>query len=144
MAELLNGPQHSSLAIMLRMFEEELRQADARLQSPPDGGTLYRRVLRLSPETQAAARRKIVTALALIAELAQEFGLDQQEQDVAAMIAGAMSLSWASLCDMRSDKLKRYGDVDPRLRQALDPRVEQLADLALSLASMLRRNEASS
>jgi len=141
---LLSAPQHGSLAIVLRMFEEELRQAHTWLQSSLDEGTLYRRVLHLSPEARAAARQKIATALAEIAELAQEFGLEQQEQHLAAAIAAAMSLSWASLCDARSDKLKRYGYVNPGLGQALDPRLDHLAELALSLASMLRRDEASS
>lgn len=144
MADLLNGPQRNSLAIVLRMFEEELRQADMRLQSPPAEGTLYRRVLHLSPETRVAAREKISAALAQIAELAQEFGLEQREQDLAMTIAAAMSLAWSSLCDARSDKLKCYGDVDPRLEQALDPRIDELAELALSLAWMLRSDEASS
>ena len=144
MTDLLNEPQRSSLAVVLRMFEEELRQADAWLDGSLDEGTLYRRVLHLPPETRAAAREKIAIALAQIAELAQAFGLEPQEQDLAATIAAAMSLSWASLCDTRSDKLRRYGDVDPRLEQALDPHVEGLADLALSLASLLRSNGESS
>ncbi len=142
MGDLLNGPQHNSLAIVLRMFEEELRRADAWLQKPPDEGMLYRPALQLSPETRAAARQKIATALARIAELARAFDLEQQEQDLAAMMAAAMSLCWASLCDTQSAKLKRYGDVDPRLEQALDPRLNELAELALSLASMLRRDDA--
>jgi len=52
-----------------------------------------------------------------------------------------MSMSWANLCDARSNKLKRFGDVDPALGPVLDPRIDRLAELALSLASMLRSKE---
>ncbi len=46
---LLSTPQHGSLAITLRIFEQALRQADVWLQHVPDAGTLYRRVLHLRP-----------------------------------------------------------------------------------------------
>jgi len=137
MPNLLNAAQRSSLSIVLRMFEIELRQADAWLQAGSEEGILYRRVLRLSPEVRAAVREKVAAALAEVAELAGAFDLEQQEEDLAATMAAAMSLSWASLCDTRSDRLRRFGDVDPALREALDPRIERLADMALSLASML-------
>ncbi len=143
MSDLLNGAQRSSLAIALRMFEEELRRAASWLEMPPEQGILYRRTLRLPPEARAAVRQSIAAALAEIAGLAQEFGLAPEEQDLATAIAAAMSLSWANLCDARSDKLRRFGDVHPALAEALDPRLEQLAELALSLASRLRSDDAS-
>jgi|YelNatPaOPRAMG01_1025707.scaffolds.fasta_scaffold302285_1 hypothetical protein len=135
---MLNTAQRSSLAIVLRMFEGQLRQADAWLQDGSEDGILYRRVLRLPPEARAALRGQVATALAEIAELAQAFDLEPEEEDLAAAMAAAMSVSWASLCDSRSERLRRFGDVDPALREVLDPRIERLADLALSLASMLR------
>jgi len=138
MPSMLNTAQRSSLAIVLRMFEGQLRQADAWLQDGSEDGILYRRVLRLPPEARAALRGQVATALAEIAELAQAFDLEPEEEDLAAAMAAAMSVSWASLCDSRSERLRRFGDVDPALREVLDPRIERLADLALSLASMLR------
>jgi len=144
MVDLLNAPQRNSLAIVLRMFEEQLRQADRWLQGDLDEGTLYRPTLHLSLETRAAARQKIAVALAKIAELARQFNLERQEQDLGAAMAAEMSLSWADLCDTRSDKLMRYGDVNPDLGQILDPHIDCLAETALSLASMLRNNNPSS
>lgn len=143
MSDLLNGAQRSSLAITLRMFEEELRRADAWLEMPPEQGILYRRTLHLSPEARDAIRQSIAAALAQISQLAQEFRLAPEEQDLAAVIAAAMSLSWANLCDARSDKLRRFGDVHPSLAEALDPRLDQLAELALWIASLSRSDDAS-
>ncbi len=138
MTELLNAHQHSSLTIALRSFEEELRQADAWLQGRLDKGILYRQTLTLPAEARAAARRYVADALFHIAEMAEEFGLEQLEEPLEASIAARMSLSWATLCDVRSDKLTRYGTVDPRLSPLLDSRSEYLAGLAKDIALLLR------
>ena len=53
-----------------------------------------------------------------------------------------MSADWANLCDTRADKLRRYGEVDPRLAELLDADVDALAQLALSLAALQRDDPA--
>jgi hypothetical protein len=47
------------------------------------------------------------------------------------------SVSWANLMDTRAQKLARFGEVDPRLSQELNPDVERLAYLAFSLANLM-------
>ena len=138
MTELLNVAQRSSLAIGLRAFEAHLRQADAWLQGAEERGALYRRSLNLSPEQRAVARAQIAAALAQVTALAQRFGLTATEEDLGATIAAQMSVDWADLSDARSDKLRRYGDVDPRLADLLDADIDRLAQLALSLAALSR------
>ncbi|MGQ9683527.1 MAG: hypothetical protein ACUVX9_13380 [Anaerolineae bacterium] len=137
MADLLNDAQRSSLSIALRIFEQELRRADQWLQGRLDEGVPYRGELHLDPETQAAARGAIAAALEGIVELARDLGLEQREENLRAAIATAMSLSWANLCDARSDKLRRYGEVNPQLEGVLDARIDRLAELALAIASLL-------
>ena len=138
MKDMLNEAQYTSLAIVLRQLEDNLHQADAWLQGAEDNGILYRRKLRLPPERRAAARQVIAVALNQIAELAREFNLAQVDDNPAAIVIAEMSERWANLCDTRSDKLKRYGGVDPRLSQALDPSLDRLVELTLVLMSTMR------
>ena len=136
MNELLNLAQRSSLAIGLRAFEAHLRQADVWLQGGEERGILYRRSLNLPPERRAAAREQIAAALAQIATLTERFGLTTSDDDLGATIAAQMSVDWADLSDARSDKLRRYGDVDPRLTDLLDADLSALAARALALAAL--------
>jgi hypothetical protein len=136
--KLLNAAQRNSLTIGLRSFEADLRRADAWLQGEGERGILYRRSLDLPPEGRAVARAQIAAALARIATLAEWFDLAVTEDNLGATIAAQMSVDWANLCDTRSDKLRRYGEVDPRLAEVLDADVEALAQLALSLAALYR------
>ncbi len=55
---------------------------------------------------------------------------------VQTMIA-ELSISWTQLVDNRSDKLGRYGEVDPDLKSTLDPAVEQMAEACLSMTQIL-------
>lgn len=142
MTELLNAAQRGSLTIGLRAFEMHLRQADAWLQGEEEHGILYRRSLHLAPKHRAAARAEIAEALARIAVLAAQFDLPVTEDDLGATIASQMSVDWANLCDTRADKLRRYGEVDPRLAEFLDADVDALAQLALSLAALQRDDPA--
>jgi hypothetical protein len=137
---MLNFPQRLALTVTLRLFEEQLRQADAWLQDSTETGILYRRELRLSPARRAAARQVVDTALHQIAAVTREFDLAAADYDPAAAIAGEMSVCWANLCDLRADKMKRYGPVDPGLTQTLDPYMDRLADLALLLSAVVRDN----
>jgi len=138
MKDLLNEAQYASLAIVLRQLEDDLHQADTWLRGAEENGILYRRKLRLSPERRAAARQVIATALNQVTELAREFDLSQVDDNPSATVIAEMSERWANLCDARADKLKRYGDVDPRLSQALDPSLDRLIELTLALMSTLR------
>jgi hypothetical protein len=139
--DLLNDAQRNSLAIGLRAFEMHLRQAMAWLEDGEETGILYRRRLTLPAERRAAMRRQIAVALALIAVLAERFNLAPAEEALEASIAAQLSVDWANLSDLRSDKLRRYGDVDPRLAALLDADIADLASRALALAAACRAEE---
>jgi len=135
---LLNTPQRNSLTNVLRTLEECLRQAQAWLPGADETGLLYHRSLRLSQEQREVAARIIAMALDEIAQVSREFDLKPSQDDLAAVIGAGMSLMWADLVDTRSTKLNRFGAVDPRLAQQLDPHLDRLIELALLLSSLVR------
>lgn len=57
-------------------------------------------------------------------------------EDPAGLIRGQMSIDWANLVDSQARKLKRYGDIHPEVAREIDPRIQQLAQVALELAAM--------
>lgn len=136
MTELLNAAQRSSLAVRLRTFEMTLRQADAWLEHGPAGGLLYSYSVDLTPQQRTAIRAEIQVALAAIAALVEKFALVPHRQHFSSMLVAQMSGEWSSLCDVRADKLRRYGDVDPRLHMQLDPGIDTLIELAATLARL--------
>jgi hypothetical protein len=136
--DLLNPAQANALLITLRIFEERLRQAELWLLGAEEKGILYQRKLHLSAQRKLTARRLIESALEEIEEVSRKFDFPRSHDDPAGLIRAQMNLSWADLCDVFSKKLRAYGTVDPQLTLALDPHLEELAKLALSIASEVR------
>jgi hypothetical protein len=132
----LNPYQKASLATVLRLFEEDLRQADTWLDGRQVDGILYRRQLHLTPTQRTEARKRIAAALKEIAALAEKLGLEQKIEDPAGLIRSQMSSAWANLVDSQTGKLKRYGEVHPDAAKGIDPHIQHLARAALELASL--------
>ncbi len=136
-SEWLNDHQLQSVVIALRVFEERLREADAALRGKESDGILVVPVIHLGQDEVELARSRIAQALDEIAVMARDLSLEPKPDDVKATIRGMMSASWVDLMDVRSVALRRYGGVDPRVELGLDPVVERLAQLALSIASLM-------
>jgi hypothetical protein len=81
--------------------------------------------------------RNVVVVLGLIAKLSSEFELDKKFQSAASILQGDLTISWANLMDTKSNKLRRYGQVHPELGDALDPDIENLAEIAFNLSTIL-------
>ena len=64
--------------------------------------------------------------------------LPPQDESLTSQIAAKMTINWADLIDVGSAKLRRYGPVDPNLHRALDRDAARLADVALSIAALVR------
>ena len=140
MNDLFNPEQRRSVAIVLKSFEESLRQANVWLQGAEVNGILYQRKLNMPTALKQAAQKRITIALEQIATLAREIGLGQEQDDPAGLIRGEMSENWANLIDTQSDRLKRFGDTDPRLAETFDPAINHLAQLALELAVLFENH----
>ena len=140
MKSLLNSEQQSSVKIVLRMFEENLREVETWLQGAEVNGILYQRRLNLPAAKREAVQQCVDAALEIIAALARKFDLKPEVEDVSNMIRSRMSIRWADLADTQSRKLKRFGEVPPELKRTLDPDIQQLARLALELASIIEKD----
>ena len=131
--ELLNLSQKRKVTIILRLFEEHLRQAVHWLDGYSEEGLLYRRKLDLPRDNQEKARRKIEEALIIISDLVDQLDLLTEVENPARIIGGNMSLDWANLCDIQALKLLGSGDVHPDLAVILDQPVDQLVNCALTI-----------
>ncbi len=124
MADLLNTYQYAALAIVLTKLEQSLRETDLWLRGQQSiTGQFYRTMVRLSPERKEVILAKIEEALASLVQLGTQFHIGVTEEDLAGRAAAALSVHWADLMDVHSNKLGRYGGVDVRLGEdtALQP-----------------------
>lgn len=121
----LNPYQRSSVAITLRMLEMALRDAMTELDTAADG-ILYRQTNPLSDLQRQQIKRLCQKAFAIIQTMKEAFALPVEIQDVRSKLQGHLAVLWSDLEDIRSDKLRRYGDVAPDLERTLDPSIAEL------------------
>ena len=135
----LNRNQERAVAIRLRLLEERLAII-GRLMDQDERGRLYRRDRApYSAKQRARMEALIVEIRAEIAHIADTFGLASEEQDAARRIVGLLGITWEGLGDVRTGRLRGLGDVDPALREQLNPSVERLMDLVLDLQGIASR-----
>lgn len=124
----LNPNQKRAVSVTLFLLEERLAEVE-QVMSQRSEGILYRRIPRFTQRQQEAIKRLLQVMRAEIAELAERFQFDREEQDPVGRIRGLMAISWESLEESTSRRLKAYGDVDPQLKETLDPGIQKLSRL---------------
>ena len=138
----LNANQKRAVTVTLRLLEERLAHIE-RVMNEDEEGVLYRRVARFSPDQRAKMDKLIAAMRGQIRRAAERFYLPQEEQDAAREIVGKLTLSWEGLEDSRPRKLGAYGNVDPALKETLDPILQELIRLLFRLEAVARDGDRS-
>lgn len=128
----LNENQKRGLEVTLRLLEIALDDIDGLLERDRDG-TLYAVQTRMPPERAGELLALSAEARALLAELARKYRLVREERDGAKIISGLLSARWEALEEMRPQKMRRYGPVDPELVPELGSAVDRLIALVLAM-----------
>lgn len=128
----LNTAQQTSLGLTLREFEVRLSRLRVLLDRD-------KAAWRLTPEGVARLRQLIERQQSVSDERSRHFQLKRETSDVVQSMIAELSISWTQLVDSRSDRLDRYGAVDPELKSTLDPALTELIDGCLSMVRALEK-----
>lgn len=129
----LNESQQRAVAVALRQLEERLGRVEDILGREESGVLFHRSRPRWSLEEAERAGALLAQLRAAIASVAETYGLPAEERDSGREIVGLLSVSWESLAEIDSHRLRSYGRVDPGLRTTLDPALEQMMALLLAI-----------
>jgi hypothetical protein len=134
--KLLNQYQRNNVTITLRMLEMMLRGFLVELNTSTDG-ILYRQTAPFSDDERQQIKTLCEKAFATIQSLKTDFALPSEAQNVRSNFQGQLAVSWSNLEEIRSNKLRSYGDVAPGLDRALDPSVSELIEIVNQLMGIL-------
>jgi len=84
--------------------------------------------------TEVSAMRKVLL------ELKVALNLEPTVRSVPKMIAGSCAVLWASLVELETKRLRRYGEVPPTLSEFLEPQVPILIDRLHRIGRLARRD----
>ncbi len=133
----LTESQKRSLTISLFLFEKALRKAARLLSEENEVGIFYSQKTQLSTEKRSIIQKTISQTLEELGVFAKKLGLITFEENVESEIMADMSISWESIEECRSKRLRGYGNLDPRTVQLLDPAITHFANIALALSGLV-------
>ena len=128
---MLNHNQKSHLGITLGVVEEELKRLRQRLQEGEEIGLFSHTGDDLTAEEKTFLNGKIECLMASMIYLKNFFDLRHSHKELslrAVMKAIAVYLQ-VELEDVKSDRLKGYGEVQPGLKQTLDPKLNEMISI---------------
>jgi hypothetical protein len=123
----LNRYQRNAVLAEMMHLERALLGILTLLKEPQEGSMIRRRPV--AERVRAEVETLVGRALEEIRAVAAEFELPPQTEDAGRQIVATASVAWSDLYDLLSDRLDRYGDVDPGLAVTLDPHVRRLIEL---------------
>jgi len=131
---LLNANHRRVLASTLRRVELAAWRLEDQLgRSVSPELALTRFTNPLSAPQRAALLRLTQQVREAVMQLASDYCLDVAEDDLLSLIKAEFSLLWCDLEEVRPQKLRNYGTVNPQAHAVLGPRIERLIQLVLSI-----------
>src|SRR3990172_11033908 len=135
--EVLNPLQKNSLRISLMLIERGMLEVDRLLSDGEHEGILFRITDDLREETKTDLWRLIHELRQIVREMKDRFQLDLEIDEKSRAIFGKVPLLWEIVTDTDANRLRGYGKIDPALKDLLDPSVERLSRLLLSMHQLV-------
>ena len=133
---LLTPSQERSLHASLLLFEKALRMVDRLLADRDEIGILYFRKSNLDNQSRERVQKKIAITLVELEDFTEKLGLRPIEESLESTIMGEMSISWESLEESRSKRMRGYGELSPKAIEIIDPAIDHFARIALQLSNL--------
>ncbi|MBA4383321.1 MAG: hypothetical protein C0410_01155 [Anaerolinea sp.] len=135
-ATLLTPSQERSLHASLLLFEKALRLSDRLLSEGDEIGILYLGKSNLDIQSRELIQKKIANTLVELKDFTEILGLRPIEESLESVIMAEMSISWESLEESRSKRMRGYGALSPQAVEIIDPAIDHFARIALGLSSI--------
>lgn len=136
----LNQAQRTAVSTTLLQLEKSLDEIE-RLLAGSGNGVTYATEVNLAPATAQQIQAVSAEIRREIAVMVDRFGLSHHRWSARQVIVAEMTSSWTNLEEIRPDRLKRYGAVDPALNETLSPGLERLIDLVRAMQTLASRGE---
>ncbi len=134
---LLNPSQKDSLRISLMLIEKGILEVERVLYDGEHEGVFFRISDDLRQETKTGIRTLIEEIRVILREMKDQFHLGREINDKSRAVFAKVPLLWEISAGTKASRLRGYGEIDPRLKDLLNPSMERLGDLLISMHRMV-------
>jgi hypothetical protein len=132
----INKNQRRSLAVSLAMLDEVLCLFEEYARGRELHSVCYEERNRLTARQRRDLLVEIERVRAQMRQIKDELGLPPRVEDVGKRIWGHSAAFWEVLAEMKSKRLRGYGEVSANLAAYLDPRVEKLLQCVQGISAI--------
>lgn len=117
------------LAVSMQVLEDTISDVEELIKSTNRSKIMTEAVHNLSSWEKALILKRIDEIRGLIDYIAQELKLEKRREETKSQILGVMTIQWVNLEEIKSKRLRGYGEVPDELREFLDPLVDVIMSL---------------
>jgi hypothetical protein len=115
-----------AISVTLSLLDKDLYAFDQWGKGHEVKSVLYEVRNTLSAAQRQVISERVARMQAALEEIRDALNLNGAVHDVHRMILGSCAVQWASLAELESSRLRRYGEVPSGLGQYLDPKLKVL------------------
>ena len=117
------------LAVSMQVLEDSISDVEELIKSTNRRKIMTEAVDNLSSWEKVLILKRIESIKELINHIVQELNLERRREETTSRILGSMTIQWVNLEEIKSKRLRGYGEVPDELREFLDPRVDKIMSL---------------
>ena len=134
---MLNKDQKRGLTIALRIVEENMQKIEQLLENKTYEGILYDTKCCVTPDVKEEILKRVSFLKARINYISDIFVLEKESREGLRKIFCILPSCWEIIENVKTKRLKRYGDVQNGLDNVLDPQLNGITDLILEMEQLL-------
>lgn len=131
------------LSVSMQVLEDTISDVEGIIRSTNQEKAMTETVNNLSHWEKALILKRIGEIKGLINHIAQNLDLEKRKEETRSRILGAMTIQQVNLEEIKSNRLRGYGEVPDELRGFLDPQIDRmmnLIDAICKIASSKHKN----
>jgi len=134
---VLNEWQKGRLRATLLLIEKGIDEIETILETPPTQGLFRQQIDDLSGETRETIRVTVGQIRKSLAELKRRFLLPAETEMKSRLIFGKTPILWEIALGATSKSLAAYGRVSAELPALLDPTLEEISGLLMTMERLV-------
>ena len=134
---MLNPSQKNALRLTLELLEDELRRLRRLLQKGEGQRLLLHIVDDLTEEEKSLLNERIDRLISYVIHLKDSFDLTNRERVLRRIVKATSVYLSAQVEEVISDKLKGYGEISSKVKETLDPVLNEMISILRQMESII-------
>ena len=134
---MLNASQKNALRLTLGLLEDELRHLRRLLQKGEGQRLLLGIVDDLTEEEKSLLNERIDRLKSCVICLKHAFDLTKEERAVRRIVKATSAYLSVQMEEIISDKLKGYGEISSKVKETLDPILNEMISILRQMESIV-------